>query len=101
MSALDKVKDLPEDAEDPFMFKLESNTLTPVIDVVLAGSLPEKDMQNLAEDLQDEIESIEHVLEVSVAGVRDREIWVEVDPDRLGFRVLIEGLQRVIAAAIA
>ena len=40
---LDKVQNLPEDAEDPAMFKLESNTLTPVIDVVIAGDFPEKE----------------------------------------------------------
>ena len=80
---LDKVNDLPEDAEDPFLFKLESNTLTPVIDVVLAGTLPKKEMRDLAEHLQDQLEAIEGVLEVSMIGVRDREIWVEVDPDKL------------------
>ena len=80
---LDKVNDLPEDAEDPVMFKLESNTTTPVIDVVLAGELPEKEMRQLAEELQDDIEAIEGVLQVSVTGIRDREIWVEADPDRL------------------
>ena len=80
---LDKVQDLPEDAEAPSMFKLESNTLTPVIDVVMAGSLPEKTMRDLAEELQDELEAVEGVLEVSITGIRDREVWVEVDPNRL------------------
>ena len=80
---LDKVQNLPEDAEDPAMFKLESNTLTPVIDVVIAGDSPEKERQKLAEELQDEIAAVEDVLEVSIYGIRDRQIWVEVDPDRL------------------
>ena len=96
---LDKVQNLPEDAEDPVMFKLESNTLTPVIDVVIAGDFPERERQGLAEELQDEIEAVEDVLEVSVYGIRDRQIWVEVDPDRLEQYSLT--LQQVVGALAA
>ena len=96
---LDKVNNLPEDAEDPTMFKLESNTLTPVIDVVVAGNLPEKERRELAEELQDEIEAVEDVLEVSVYGIRDRQIWIEVDPDRLDRYTLT--LQQVVGALAA
>ena len=80
---LDKVQNLPEDAEDPVLFKLESNSATPVIDVVLSGDLFERKMQELAEALQDEIETVEGVLEISIFGIRERQIWVEVEPDRL------------------
>ena len=80
---LDKVRNLPEDAEDPDMLKLESNTSTPVIDVVISGDLPERKLQELAEALQDEIEAVEGVLEVSIFGIRERQIWVEIDHDRL------------------
>ena len=96
---LDKAQNLPEDAEDPAMFKLESNTLTPVIDVVIAGDFPEKERRGLAEELQDEIEAVEDVLEVSVYGIRDRQIWVEVDPDRLERYSLT--LQQVVGALAA
>ena len=80
---LDKVRNLPEDAEEPEMLKLESNTATPVIDVVVSGNLPERKMQELAEALQDEIEAVEGVSEVSIFGIRERQIWVEVEPNRL------------------
>ena len=96
---LDKVQNLPEDAEDPVMFKLESNTLTPVIDVVIAGDFPEKERRELAEELQDEIAAVEGVLEVDMIGERDREIWVEVDPDRLDRYSLT--LQQVVNALAA
>ena len=96
---LDKVRDLPEDAEDPVMFKLESNTVTPVIDVVISGDLPEKGMQELAEALQDQIETVEGVLEVSVYGIRNRQIWVEVNPERLDRYSLT--LQQIVGALAA
>ena len=81
------------------MFKLESNTLTPAIDVVVAGDFPEKERRELAEELQDEIEAVEDVLEVSVYGIRDRQIWVEVDPDRLDRYSLT--LQQIVGALAA
>ncbi len=96
---LDKVQNLPEDSEDPIMFKLESNTLTPVINVVVAGDFPERERRKLAEELQDEIEAVEGVLEVDMIGERDREIWVEIDPDRLDRYSLT--LQQVVGALAA
>ena len=96
---LDKVQNLPEAAEDPVMFKLESNTLTPVADVIIAGDLPEKERQELAEELQDEIAAVEDVLEVSVYGIRDRQIWVEINPDHLDRYSLT--LQQVVSALAA
>ena len=96
---LDKVRNLPEDAEEPEMLKLESNTATPVIDVVVSGDLPERKMQELAEALQDEIEVVEGVSEVSIFGIRDRQIWVEVEPDRLDRYALTLG--QVVGALAA
>ncbi len=93
---LDKVQNLPEDAQDPGMFKVESNTLTPVVDVIVSGDFPEKERYDLAEELQDEIEAVEGVLEVSIYGIRDRQIWVEVDPDRLDRYSLT--LQQIVGA---
>ena len=80
---LDKVQNLPEDANDPWLMKLESNTMTPVVDVVIAGDFPENERRELADVLQDELEAVEGVLEVDMIGERDREIWVEVAPDYL------------------
>ena len=95
---LDKVE-LPKDAEDPSLLKLESSTWIPVIDVVLAGDLPEKEMRQLAEDLQDELEAIEHVLQVTVTGIRDREVWVEADPDRLDrYSLALSQIAQALAA---
>ena len=45
--------------------------------------LPEKELRDIAEDLRDGLEAIEGVSEILVGGIRDREIWIEVEPDRL------------------
>jgi multidrug efflux pump subunit AcrB len=96
---LDKVQDLPADAEDPWLFKLDSNTFQPLIDVVLSGDLPEKEMRELAEELQDDVESIPYVSQVYMAGTRQREIWVEVDPSQLDRHSL--ALSQVVQALAA
>lgn len=93
---LDKTQNLPEDAGDPWLMKLESNTIVPVVDVVIAGDSPERERRELADALQDELEAIQGVLEVQMTGEREREIWVEVDPDRLNRYSLT--LQQVVNA---
>ncbi len=79
---VDKV-DLPEDAEKPFYLSLESSTWAPMATLVISGELPESRMKELAEELQDEIEGMPGVDAVSLAGIREREVWVEADPQQL------------------
>ena len=40
-------------------------------------------MKKIAENLKDAILLIPDIADVRLVGVRDRQIWVEVDPDRL------------------
>ncbi len=80
---VDKVTDLPEDAEDPIVQELTTDDFIPVITVNLAADLPERQLTDLAEDLKDRISNVRHISSISMAGTRDREIWVEVNPDQL------------------
>jgi len=75
--------DLPSDlADDPVIQEVNFSDM-PVIRVVLSGPLSLRRLQNLAEDLQDEIESITGVLEARISGGLEREIHVEFDMDRV------------------
>ena len=75
--------DLPSDlADDPVIQEVNFSDM-PVIRVVLSGPLSLRRLQNLAEDLQDEIESITGVLEALISGGLEREIHVEFDMDRV------------------
>ncbi|MFQ6003468.1 MAG: efflux RND transporter permease subunit, partial [Candidatus Zixiibacteriota bacterium] len=80
---VDKVKDLPEDADEPEVVNFSTYDFIPMINLVLSGDIPEREMKRLAEDLKDEILNIKNVAGVELAGVREREIWVEIDPERL------------------
>jgi multidrug efflux pump len=75
--------DLPVDLpDDPVIQEVNFSDL-PVIRVVLSGPFSLRRLQNLAEDLQDQIESIPGVLEARIAGGLEREIHVEFDMDRV------------------
>ena len=80
---VDKVRDLPEDVEDPEVTEFSMDEFLPIISVMLSGDLPELEMKRIAEDLQDEILDIKHVSKADIVGIREREIIVDVDPARL------------------
>ena len=75
--------DLPDEAKDPEYVSLESSTWMPTVTLAVSGDLPESRLKQVTEELEDEIESMSGVDAVSLAGVREREIWVEVDPQKL------------------
>ncbi|MEO1677459.1 MAG: efflux RND transporter permease subunit [Pseudomonadota bacterium] len=55
----------------------------PIIIVSLSGPLPERTLVQLANDLQDRLESLDAVLEAQLAGHRDEMVEVVIDPLRL------------------
>ncbi|ASM71855.1 MULTISPECIES: efflux RND transporter permease subunit [Roseobacteraceae] len=55
----------------------------PIIIVNLSGPVPERTMARVAKDLQDELESLDAVLEAPIAGNRDEMLEVIIDPLRL------------------
>ena len=55
----------------------------PIIIVNLTGNLPERTMNKIATDMQEEIEAMDSVLEAGIAGKRGEMIEVLIDPLRL------------------
>ncbi len=81
-SAMDKVKpDLPEGAEDPEI--VESRPRIPAISVVVYGPAGESRLRGVAQQVRDELLDLPDVSAYTISGIRDREIWVEVLPDKL------------------
>jgi len=101
--ALQRVKDrvdlakteLPEDAEDPMVLEINFSNI-PIMIVNLAGDYGLVRLKEIAEDLADEIETIPGVLEVNLAGGLEREVQIDVDPERLNAYGL--ALQNVVDA---
>jgi multidrug efflux pump subunit AcrB len=96
-SAIDRIEDLPKDAEDPVISEIKN--AFPIITVSVFGDLPELTMKQIAEDAKDNLREIPGVAQVYLSGARDREIWVEVDPRRLEqYQMSLEEIKRALEA---
>ncbi|MEJ2642520.1 MAG: efflux RND transporter permease subunit, partial [Desulfosarcinaceae bacterium] len=103
--ALRKVKDkvdeakgdLPSDLEnDPVVYEVNFSEL-PIMVFSLSGTCGNPCLKKLADDLADDIETITGVLEVDVTGGLEREIQVEVQPDKLAYyNIPITALQQAV-----
>ncbi len=83
-SAVDRVNDLPNEIlDEPEVSEFDMEASFPVLTLVVGGAISEPRMKAIAENLRDEILDIEGVGSVRLAGVREREIWIEVDPNKL------------------
>jgi multidrug efflux pump subunit AcrB len=80
---LDKVNDLPEDAMDPFVLRINMREVAPICDLSLGGDFSGNSMRDIAENLKDGILELDHISKVDIFGTREREIWVEADVDLL------------------
>jgi multidrug efflux pump subunit AcrB len=78
---VNKVTGLPENAHDPGVE--EAKVPFRLITIGVVGEGPERELTEIAEDLQYDFKKIYGVSDVELSGNRKREIWVEVDPLRL------------------
>jgi multidrug efflux pump len=76
---VDKVNDLPAETEDPEVVELDTSGYPMVTFVFSSATIPEGDLKEIVEDLQDDIKDIPGVSSALLEGVRKREIWVNVD----------------------
>ena len=74
--------DLPSEADEPVIKEINVADF-PILTISISGTLSPVRLKAIADDLQDEIEQVPGVLNVDVLGALEREIRVEVDPDRL------------------
>lgn len=94
-AALQRVRDavdigkseLPPDADEPTVREFDINSEVPVLiyQLIGRGRISTSELKELAEKLEDELEQISGVQDVEIVGGRDREVHIEVDPERLHF----------------
>lgn len=75
--------DLPDGTLEPTIMEFSSEDFIPLISVSILGDLTERKIEALATDLEEDLLDIDGVGKVSITGVREREIWVEVKPRKL------------------
>lgn len=71
--------DLPDGADAPVVREVDLS-IFPILTVALSGSLPERDLIQIARDLSEDIESISGVLEARLQGDREDQLEIVIDP---------------------
>ncbi|MEO1583209.1 MAG: efflux RND transporter permease subunit [Planctomycetota bacterium] len=76
---MDALQDLPDESDRIIVSEIEPNL--PTINVSLYGSTDEQTMKQAIRTIQDDLESIEGMGDLAIAGVRRDEIRIEVRPE--------------------
>ncbi len=105
--ALEKVRnkvdeaknDLPSDLEDdPSVFEVNFSEM-PIVVFSLSGTCGNPCLKAIADEIEDEIEAVPGVLDVDIAGAREREIRIEVMPEKLAFySIPITAFENVVSS---
>ena len=74
--------EFPEGAEQYTLSELNFSEF-PIVIINMTGAVPERTMARIAKQLQDDLESLDAVLEAGIAGNRDEMLEVVIDPLRL------------------
>ena len=105
-NAVDRTKgDLPSDATDPTVTKIETSD-QPIFIVSISSPLAPESLTALGKELEDELSSIDGVSKVDVAGVRQREISIVINNNaleqfKLSIGQIIQALRGTNASAPA
>ena len=94
---VDKAKgDLPIDADDPSVNEVNISAF-PILLISLSGDLPDRALQNLAENLKEEIETIPSVLEAKIGGKRKEQVDIIVDVSAIeGYEINLNTLINIV-----
>ena len=80
-SIVDRISDLPDEAEEPQVRRKQ--TRFPVISMAVYGDVAAEVLYNTADEIKRRLLAIPGVASAQPAGVREWEVWVVVDPNRL------------------
>ncbi|RLA66957.1 MAG: AcrB/AcrD/AcrF family protein [Epsilonproteobacteria bacterium] len=81
--AVDGVNDLPVEIEKKPYVHEENSGMFPIIEVGLYGDVPYRELRELAKGFEKKLKRIKGVSRLNSFGMRDREIKIEVDPDKI------------------
>jgi multidrug efflux pump subunit AcrB len=98
-SAIDNIRaDLPDAAEEPDVKELRP--ILPVISLAVFGNVAEDRLRDAAIRVRDDLQEATGTSEVQISGLRAREIWVEIRPEKLEEHGLtFEEVGRVLAGS--
>lgn len=81
--AVDKAKpELPTETDEPTVSEVNFS-LFPVLVVTLSGEVSQRKLLKIADDLQERIESLQTVLEANIAGDREEQLEIVINPQAI------------------
>lgn len=97
-SAVDKVRGLPADVDDPMVTEISTKQY-PIIEISLSGDMNEYQLQKYADTLEDILEDIEGVARLKKSGYRERELQILIDPEKLvKYYVSLDEIENALAS---
>ena len=99
-SIVDRVTDLPDDAEKPDVRRVQ--TRFPVISMAVYGDVAAATLYDTADEIKRRLLAIPGVASAQPAGIREWELWVSVDPHQLAARaVTLEEISQALRQNLA
>ncbi len=80
-SEIDRITTLPVEAEEPVV--REATRRIQVISTAVYGDVPEATIKNVAQDIKDDLTSIEGITQADIAAIRPDEIHIEISEQTL------------------
>ncbi|MCG8591418.1 MAG: efflux RND transporter permease subunit [Proteobacteria bacterium] len=100
-AAIDRVNDLPSDAEEPILTELSVSEVYNIVMIAVTdvGGVGEFALREVARDLERKLKQLKGVRKATPRGMRDRELRVLVDKDRaLQYDLTLPEISRLIAS---
>ncbi|MEO0074752.1 MAG: efflux RND transporter permease subunit [candidate division WOR-3 bacterium] len=69
---------LPKDAQKPFLLKFDVSMM-PVVNITLAGDIPETELRDIADDVATRLQRINGVAAVGISGGAKRQVQIVID----------------------
>jgi multidrug efflux pump subunit AcrB len=81
---VNKISDLPKDALDPIIIRLNMREVNPIAQIVVGGEgFSPLALREITDNLKDGLLEVENISKVNLIGDRERQVWVDVDQARL------------------
>jgi multidrug efflux pump len=91
--------ELPDEADEPVVTEINLAKL-PILSIILSGDVTHRELKRLSEDLRDRLEGLEGVLEVTIDGLRETEVLLEMDKSTIeSYNLRAADIQQSISSA--
>ncbi len=91
--------ELPDEADEPVVTEINLAKL-PILSLILSGDVTHRELKEIAENLRDDLEGLEGVLEVTIDGLRETQVLLEMDKAVIeSYNLRAQDIQQSISSA--